>query len=203
VVEWIVDTIARFGYGGIFLLMVLENLFPPIPSEVIMPLAGFAAARGDMSFAGVILAGVAGTVVGNLPWYWLGHRLGHERIRRLAGRFGRIWTISPAEVDEAVRWFERHGWIAVFFGRMLPTIRTVISAPAGVARMPMWGFLLFTTMGSLIWIGLLTLAGLLLEAHYEAVADYVDPLSKVVIAGVVLAYVYRLVRGYGKDEGGR
>lgn len=202
-VEWIVDTIAQFGYGGIFLLMVAENLFPPIPSEVIMPLAGFAAARGDMSLTGVMIAGVAGTVVGNLPWYWLGHALGHDRLRRLAARFGRIWTISPSEVDEAVRWFERHGWTAVFFGRMLPTIRTVISAPAGVARMPMWGFLLFTTLGSTIWIGILTVAGLFLEAHYDTVADYVDPLSKVVIAGVVLAYVYRLVRGYGKDETAR
>jgi membrane protein DedA with SNARE-associated domain len=202
-VEWIVDTIAQFGYGGIFLLMVLENLFPPIPSEVIMPLAGFAAARGDLSLVGVVLAGVAGTVVGNLPWYFLGHALGHERLRRLAGRFGRIWTISPSEVDDAVRWFGRYGWTAVFFGRMVPTIRTVISAPAGVARMPMWGFLLFTTLGSLLWIGLLTGAGLVLEAHYEAVADYVDPLSKAVVAGVALAYLYRLVRGYGKDKAAR
>jgi membrane protein DedA with SNARE-associated domain len=203
VVEWIVDTINQFGYGGIFLLMVLENLFPPIPSEVIMPLAGFAAARGDLSVAGVIVAGVVGTVVGNLPWYYLGYVLGHGRMRALAGRFGRIWTISPADVDDAVRWFERYGWVAVFFGRMLPTIRTVISAPAGVSRMPMWGFLLFTTLGSLVWIGLLTVAGLFLEAHYDQVEAYVDPLSKIVIAAVVIGYVYRLVRGYGKDGAAR
>lgn len=201
-IEWIVQTIADLGYVGIFGLMVLENLFPPIPSELIMPLAGFAVARGDLGLPGVLAAGVAGSVVGNIPWYLAGRYLGHARLRALAGRYGRIWTISPDEVDRAVAWFRRYGSGAVFLGRLVPAIRTVISAPAGVARMNVALFLAVTTAGTVFWIGLLTGAGVLLEAQYTRVADYVDPVSKAVVAGLVLMYVYRLVRGYGRDGGG-
>jgi membrane protein DedA with SNARE-associated domain len=201
-IEWIVQTIADLGYVGIFGLMVLENLFPPIPSELIMPLAGFAVARGDLGLPGVLAAGVAGSVVGNIPWYLAGRYLGHARLRALAGRYGRIWTISPDEVDRAVAWFHRYGSGAVFLGRLVPAIRTVISAPAGVARMNVALFLAVTTAGTVFWIGLLTGAGVLLEAQYTRVADYVDPVSKAVVAGLVLMYVYRLVRGYGRDGGG-
>jgi membrane protein DedA with SNARE-associated domain len=201
-IEWIVQTIADLGYAGIFGLMVLENLFPPIPSELIMPLAGFAVARGDLGLPGVLAAGVAGSVVGNIPWFLAGRYLGHERLRALAGRYGRIWTISPDEVDRAVAWFRRYGPGAVFLGRLVPAIRTIISAPAGVARMNVSLFLAVTTAGTVFWIGLLTAAGVLLEAQYARVADYVDPVSKAVVAGLVLMYVYRLVRGYGRGSGG-
>jgi len=201
-IEWIVQTIADLGYAGIFALMVLENLFPPIPSELIMPLAGFAAARGDLSLEGVVAAGVAGSVVGNVPWYVAGRTLGHARLRALAARYGRIWTISPDEVDRAVAWFRRFGAAAVFLGRMVPAIRTIVSAPAGIARMPVVAFLAITTAGTVLWIALLAAAGYLLEAQYARVAEYVDPVSKAVVAGLVLMYVYRLVRGYGRDRGG-
>jgi membrane protein DedA with SNARE-associated domain len=195
--EWIVGVVSSAGYIGVAALMALENLFPPIPSELIMPVAGFAAARGDLTITGVILAGTAGSVIGTLPWYWLGRRLGRRRIRHLAERHGRWLTISPDEVDRAHGWFERHGGKAVFFGRLIPAIRTLISVPAGIAAMPMGRYLAWSTLGSLIWTSLLALAGYVLESQYDLVAAYMDPVSKGVIALMVLTYLYRVVRRKG------
>lgn len=192
--DWVVTTIEGWGYLGVFLLMVAENVFPPIPSEIIMPLAGFLAGRGDLSLTLTILAGTAGSVTGTLMWYWIGMAIGEERLKRLAARHGRLLTLSPADIDTADRWFQRHGTAAVFFGRMLPTIRTLISVPAGLARMPFGRFLLYTTLGSALWTGVLTVAGLVLHENYALVADYVDPLSKAVVASVVAIYLWRVIR---------
>lgn len=197
--DGIVDFIAQTGYLGVFLLMVLENLFPPIPSELIMPLAGFAAAKGDLSASGVLLAGTAGSVLGALPWYYAGYFFGSERLKRLAERFGRWMTISPREVDSAADWFERHGWKATLFGRLIPAIRTLISTPAGMVAMPMRAFLFYSTLGSLVWIAALTSAGYLLHGQYHLVTDYIDPLSKVVVLAVVGLYLYRLLAHKGTD----
>lgn len=190
----IVDIVSSTGYIGVFLLMFLENVFPPIPSELIMPLAGFSAANGELNFVGVVAAGTAGSVVGALPWYYAGAKLGKARLMRFADRHGYWLTMEPADIETANEWFGRHGKAAVFFGRLLPTIRTLISVPAGLARMPMVAFLAYSTVGSLIWTALLALAGYLLESQYEKVSNYIDPISIAVIALVVLTYVYRLVR---------
>jgi len=197
--DGIVDIIAQTGYLGVFLLMVLENVFPPIPSELIMPLAGFAAAKGDLNVFGVLLAGVAGSVFGALPWYYAGYFFGSDRLKRLAGRFGRWMTVTPQEVDRASAWFERHGWQATLFGRLVPAVRTLISTPAGMVAMPMRAFLFYSTVGSLLWAGLLTCAGYLLHGQYALVADYVDPLSKLVVLAVVGIYLYRLVTHKGEQ----
>lgn len=191
--DWIVSTLGQWGYTGIALLMFLENLFPPIPSELIMPLAGFTAARGDLSLVLVIVAGVVGSVVGALPWYYAGKLLGEVRMAALAARYGRLMTVSPGDVHNAVQWFDRHGWVAVLFGRLLPAIRTLISVPAGIARMKMLPFLIYTTVGSAFWTAFLAVSGYLLESKYELVQDYIDPISKIVVAAVVLAYLYRLI----------
>lgn len=186
--------IEQGGYLGIFGLMFLENLFPPIPSEVIMPLAGFLAARGDLNFFAVIVTGTLGAFVGALPWYYAGALLGEQRMRRLAERFGRWLTMSGQDVSEASLWFRAHGGRkAVFFGRLVPAIRTLISVPAGIARMPLRTFSLYTLAGSMIWTTVLTLAGYLLHAEYNQVADYVDPASKLVVLAVVGIYLYRLI----------
>jgi membrane protein DedA with SNARE-associated domain len=190
----IVEVVSAFGYLGVFMLMLLENIFPPIPSELIMPLAGFVAARGELNFAGVIVAGTAGSVVGALPWYYAGATLGQARMKKLAARWGHWLTLSPEDVDKANGWFDRHGKGAVFFGRLIPAVRTLISVPAGIAGMPMSKFLIYSTLGSLIWTALLALSGFLLESQYEKVAEYVDPVSKAVVASIVLIYLYRLVR---------
>lgn len=190
----ITDIVSQSGYLGIFLLMLAENVFPPIPSELIMPLAGFVAARGELDLILVILSGTAGSVVGALPWYYAGALFGKDRLKRMANRFGRWMTVSPADIDMASDWFERHEGAAVFFGRLVPAIRTLISVPAGIVRMPMLPFLAYSTIGSLIWTTLLTMAGFLLESQYEVVEGYVDPLSKLVVLTVVAVYVYRFIR---------
>ncbi|EIK52424.1 alkaline phosphatase [Stutzerimonas stutzeri TS44] len=190
----ITGLISQGGYFGILALMLLENLFPPIPSEVIMPLAGFLAARGELNIVGVVIAGTLGSFLGALPWYYAGALLGEKRMRRLAQRYGRWLTISGDDVTEAGLWFRAHGRKAVFFGRLVPAIRTLISVPAGIARMPLRSFVFYTLAGSSIWTFLLALAGYLLHAEYERVAEYLDPGSKIVLGVIVLIYLYRLVR---------
>ncbi len=190
----IVEIVSSLGYVGVFLLMLLENIFPPIPSELIMPLAGFVAARGDLNFIAVILVGTAGSVVGALPWYYAGAKLGQKRMKHLAERWGHWLTLSPEDVDKASDWFGRHGKAAVFFGRLIPAVRTLISVPAGIAGMSMPLFLLYSTLGSLIWTALLALAGYLLESQYEKVSQYMDPISTGVVVLMVLYYLYRLIR---------
>ena len=200
--EFIVNIVQQGSYGGVFLLMALENLFPPIPSELIMPLAGFAAARGDMNVVLVVLAGTLGSVIGALPWYYAGKRFGLDRIKRLASRHGRWMTVSPDDVDTAMHRFERHGRAVVFFGRLIPAIRTLISVPAGINRMHMAPFLTFSIAGSLLWTGVLTAAGYVLNSQYERVAEYLDPVSKGVLILIVGIYVYRLVTHPAKRADG-
>ena len=190
----IVEIVSAFGYIGVFLLMLLENIFPPIPSELIMPLAGFVAARGDLNFIAVIVVGTAGSVVGALPWYYAGAKLGQARMKRFAERWGHWLTLSPEDVDKASEWFDRHGKGAVFFGRLIPAVRTLISVPAGIAGMSMTKFLIYSTLGSLIWTALLALAGYLLESQYEKVSEYMNPISTGVVVLMVLYYLYRLIR---------
>ena len=197
----IVEIVSAFGYLGVFLLMLLENIFPPIPSELIMPLAGFVAARGYLNFIAVILVGTAGSVVGALPWYYAGAKLGQARMKRFAERWGHWLTLSPEDVDKASEWFDRHGKGAVFFGRLIPAVRTLISVPAGIAGMSMTKFLLYSTLGSLIWTALLALAGYLLESQYEKVSEYMNPISTGVVVLMVLYYLYRLIRQrFGRKE---
>ncbi|MFG3502236.1 DedA family protein [Pseudomonas sp. NPDC047963] len=197
----IVEIVSAFGYVGVFLLMLLENIFPPIPSELIMPLAGFVAARGDLNFIAVIVVGTAGSVVGALPWYYAGAKLGQARMKRFAERWGHWLTLSPEDVDKASEWFDRHGKGAVFFGRLIPAVRTLISVPAGIAGMSMTKFLIYSTLGSLIWTALLALAGYLLESQYEKVSEYMNPISTGVVVLMVLYYLYRLIRQrFGRKE---
>lgn len=191
--EMITEFVSERGYLGVFLLMVLENIFPPVPSELIMPLAGFTAARGELHVAGVVAAGTAGSVLGTLPYYLGGKWYGLNRLKKLADAHGRLLTVSADEVEHAFQVFKGHGRKAVFFGRLVPAIRTLISVPAGICTMQLLPFLAFSVAGSLIWTGALTAAGFALEANYSAVRDYVDPLSKGIVALIVAGYVYRLV----------
>lgn len=191
--DWVVSTIEGWGYLGVLLLMVAENVFPPIPSEVIMPLAGYLVGSGKLSLGLTILVGTLGSVLGTLMWYYIGMWFGEERLKRFAARHGRLLTLSPGDITAAHDWFVRHGAMAVFFGRMIPAIRTLISVPAGLARMPLWKFLFYTVIGSALWTGALTFAGLLLHENYALVADWVDPMSKLVVVTVVAVYVYRVI----------
>lgn len=196
--DWITGMLEGSGYFGVLALMLVENLFPPIPSELIMPLAGFLAAQGQMSLIGVILAGTAGSLLGALFWYGVGRTIGTRRVRALAERFGRWMTVGPRDVDRADAWFDRYGWGAVFFGRMVPVVRTLISIPAGLAEMALLPFLAVTAAGSAIWVSGLTIAGYLLRDGFHAVEEWLNPVSNVVVGGLVIWYFYRVIRGYGR-----
>ncbi|MDX1540565.1 MAG: DedA family protein [Geminicoccaceae bacterium] len=181
------------GYLGIALLMFAENLFPPIPSEVIMPLAGFSAGEGKLDIALVVVAGSVGSLAGALLWYYIGRWIGRERLRRFASRYGRFLTVEPRELDSAFAWFGEHGSKAVFFGRLVPAIRTLISVPAGICAMPMIRFLIWSGLGTVIWTGALAAAGYLLGEQHQKVAAWMNPISYGVIGLLVLVYLYRVV----------
>lgn len=190
--DWITSAVEQTGYLGIMLLMFIENVFPPIPSELIMPLAGFTAAQGNRSFILVVLAGTLGSLLGALLWYYIGKWLGLERIKRLAARHGRWLTVSPEDVDKAADWFGRHCGKSVLIGRLIPTIRTLISVPAGVFGMALGKFLLYSILGTALWTGLLAGAGYLLENRYAEVSSYLNPLSNLILGLIVLGYLYRV-----------
>jgi membrane protein DedA with SNARE-associated domain len=187
-VEWITSTMKALGYGGIGLLMFLENLFPPIPSELIMPLAGFTVSKGEMNFQYAVLAGVVGTVLGTLIWYYAGILVGEARLRVLADRYGKWLGLSGEDIDKANHWFYRHGTKAVFFGRLVPGIRTIISLPAGISRMRLAPYLVYSTIGSTIWTVLLTYAGYALGENYDRVDQYLAPVSKIVLVTLVIGF---------------
>lgn len=190
--DWIASLIDAIGPWGVGLLMLLENVFPPIPSELIMPLAGFIAAQGKMGLVVAVLAGTLGSLAGATFWYGIGRAVGVDRLRRWADTHGRWMTLSPEDIDTAQHWFERHGSYAVFLGRLVPTVRTLISVPAGLARMPLLPFLLWSGLGSLMWTSLLAGAGYVLQARYHQVEDWVNPVSTVVVVAIVLIYVWRV-----------
>ena len=177
------------GYSAIFAAMFLENLFPPIPSELIMPLGGFYVQQGQLDLLPVVFAGLLGTVLGAFPWYGIGRLINEERIEQWLKRHGRWIGISPEELARSRRWFSRYGTALVFWGRLIPGIRTLISVPAGIELMPLAPFLIWTTVGSLIWTLLLTLAGMVLGEGYSSVELWIEPVSRVVKVGLVIALV--------------
>jgi membrane protein DedA with SNARE-associated domain len=191
--DFIIDAIARAGYLGIFLLMVLENVFPPVPSEVIMGLGGVLVARGEMDFWPLLVVGTLGTVAGNYAWYWLGDRWGYERTQPFFDRWGRWLTIDFEHMTAASRFFNRHGQWVVFFLRFSPFMRTLISLPAGLAHMNVWRFLVFTAAGSAVWNTLLIYGGTVLARYlkeYEAVMGW----AVLGIIGLALAgYIWRVL----------
>ncbi|QZZ20862.1 DedA family protein [Leptothermofonsia sichuanensis E412] len=182
--EWITNTMNSLGYLGIGLLMFLENIFPPIPSELIMPLAGFTVAQGKMNLGGVLLAGVVGTMVGTLPWYYAGQWLGESRLRRLADRHGKWLALSGRDIDQANDWFQKHGARAVLLCRLVPGVRTVISLPAGISQMSILAFLLYSFVGTTAWIVILTALGYFLGNNYHLVEYYLGAVSRLVLFGL-------------------
>lgn len=191
---WIEHMMNSMGYFGIALLMFLENVFPPLPSELIMPYAGFAAARGELSLIGVTLAGAVGSLVGQLPLYYLGKIVGKERLKRWADRHGQWLTLSGEDIEKANGWFDRHGGKAVLLGRVVPGVRSLISIPAGFAHMNLPLFLLYSGIGTTIWAGLLAYLGSLLGRNYETVGRYLGPATYVVLGLLVVVAAMQIVR---------
>ncbi|MFP5333844.1 MAG: DedA family protein [Actinomycetes bacterium] len=189
---FVADVIAALGAWGVGLLTLVETVFPPIPSEVVLPLAGFLSGQGRMGLVSVLVASTAGSVAGALLLYAAGARLGAERSERLLAR---LPLMEVEDVNRAEDWFLRHGRSAIFFGRLVPGVRSLISLPAGTTRMPMGQFLLYTTAGSAIWNALLVGGGFWLGTQWRRVERYADLLDLVVIAVLVVLVCWYVVRG--------
>jgi len=177
------------GYAVIAAVMLLENVFPPIPSELVMPLGGFYVQQGKLELVPVILAGLIGTVLGAWFWYGIGRLINEQRIEHWLERHGKWIGISPADLARSRRWFNRHGSAVVFWGRIIPGVRTLVSVPAGIELMPQLPFLAWTTAGSLIWIIVLTLLGQGLGEGYQRVELWIEPLAKLVKVLLMMAAV--------------
>ena len=199
IAAWAISLMETLGGPGAGLAIALENLFPPLPSEIILPLAGFTAHQGSLSLVSVLIWTTVGSIVGALALYGLGAWLGRRRLLAIAERMP---LIKVEDVHRAEAWFERHGSKAVFFGRMIPIFRSLISIPAGVERMPLLRFTLLTATGSAIWNTIFVLAGYLLGANWHVVEDYAGVFQKVVIGVVVvavIAWVFLRVRRLRQD----
>ncbi len=183
--EWLYTTTTAIGYPGIMLLMFAENICPPLPSELIMPLAGFAAAQGNLSFVGVVLAGSFGALLGQLPYYALGYWVGEEKLFLWTDRYGRWLLLSSTDIRRADHWFDRYGRWAVFFGRLVPGLRMLIPLPAGLSRMPVTIFLAFSLFGTVAWTSLLVLLGFVLQQNYQLVSRYLG-IATLWVAGFAL-----------------
>ena len=183
IVDWVIELMKDIGGPGIALGIFLENLFPPIPSEVILPLAGFTAAQGHYTRVEAVLWATLGSVAGALLLYGIGAALGLDRLRVIAHKMP---LVDVADVDKADAWFSKHGPKAVFFGRFVPGVRSLISIPAGIDRMRMTSFLFYTTAGSLIWNTIFVWIGYQLGDRYHLVEEYMDPISKAVYALIIL-----------------
>ena len=192
--EWITGIIGRRGYAGVAALTFMENVFPPIPSELVIPLAGFVAAEGGLRLDMVIVAAVIGSVAGATIWYEVGRRIGEHRLRRWIDRSGKWLTISASDLDRAQAWFRRHGRIAVFAGRLVPGVRTFISLPAGFTRMSRGTFVLYTVLGSALWTAALAYAGVALRANFAIVGDYIDVATNLVLAAFAVIMIRRYLK---------
>lgn len=191
--RFILDLITAGGYWGIAFLMAMENVFPPIPSEVIMGLGGIAVARGQMKLGWLVAAGTIGTVIGNYFWYWLGRRFGYHGLKPFVDRWGRWLTADWEDVERITRYFHQRGGWVVFVFRFMPTFRTIVSLPAGMAKMPRWRFLVATAGGSAIWNTVLAGAGMVLGNRFEELNRYVGPIAVAIMVGIVGLYLYRVV----------
>ena len=197
--NWVQDVINQFGYFGVALLVVIENIFPPIPSEIVLPFAGFVAQQGsagvaqsDTSVIGMMIAATIGSVVGALILYVISSAIGPERLRAFVQRFGRWFGVKQTDLLRAEAWFDRRSFVAVLVGRCVPLIRSIVSIPAGFRRMKLTSFILLTAVGSAVWNIALIGAGAILGDQWERVGEYVGVFQWLVI-GAILVLLVRFV----------
>jgi len=192
--NWAQSAISSLGYVGLGLVMFLENVFPPIPSEVVLPLAGSLTVEGRFTLVGVTLVGALGSLAGALFFYGLGRWLGEARVRRLIERYGRWLFLSVADFDRAKAWFDRYGESVVFFGRMVPMVRSLISIPAGLVGMDLARFNLYTALGTVLWSLLLAWAGRVLGQNWPLVSAWIGRYEHLVLAAIGIGAVVFIIR---------
>ena len=189
---WVERLIEQSGYLGVGFLMFLETLFPPIPSEVIMPVAGVTAADGKLNLLLVILSGTAGAMLGNILWYLAARALGVDRLKPFIQRHGKWLTVSWREVERAHDWMEKHGAAFVLLGRLVPTVRSLVSIPAGLLDMRFRTFVIASTLGTFAWTALLAGAGFRLKSDFEQIDQFITPVANAILGAMVVIYLWRL-----------
>ncbi|MEU7993338.1 DedA family protein [Rothia amarae] len=200
IINWIIHLMEILGAPGVGVAVFLENVFPPIPSEVVLPLAGFTASQGNMNLIAAFLWATAGSVVGAYLLYWLGAVIGANRLRRVADW---MWLVEIEDVDKSLHWFDKYGKLSILFGRLIPGVRSLISIPAGIDRMNVLSFGLFTLLGSAVWNALLIYLGFILGENWSQVADVIGQFStviKIVIAALIIWVIIKLIRRQKKRQ---
>ncbi|MEQ2527091.1 DedA family protein [Robertmurraya yapensis] len=187
--NWLMDIMSEYGYIGILLLIALENIFPPIPSEVILTFGGFLTTTTDMTIIGVVIASTIGSIIGAIVLYFLGRQLDVERLEKIVDKWGRVLRVTKDDIHKADAWFDKYGPWTVFFCRFIPLIRSLISIPAGMSNMNFWVFLLFTSVGTMIWNIVLVCLGAKLGDSWDLIVEKMDVYSNVVYALIVVAFV--------------
>ena len=198
-----VETNPSFAYFVIGFAMFLENIVPPIPSEIIMPLGGYFVYQGSLNFYVLVLFGTVGTLMGSLPWYLIGRALNEERISKFLDNKGKFLGITSIDLSRSRKWFDQYGTLLVFWGRLIPGIRTLISVPAGIELMPLGTFLIWTSLGTVIWVSALTAAGYLFGENYQNISLYLDDLKiflKPIIALLLVFLFIKYLRKYKKNK---
>ena len=199
-----VEANTTIAYLTISLAMFLENIIPPIPSEIIMPLGGFFVYQQKLNFYILVFWGLLGTIAGSLPWYYLGKLANEKRLSNFLDKRGKYLGITPDDLAKSKRWFDKYGVSLVFWGRLVPGIRTLISVPAGMELMPLKRFLVWTTLGSLIWVSLLTYAGYVFGENYQIIETYLDQIKYFVKPVLILIFFYFsikfIIRFYNRNK---
>lgn len=187
--SWITDIMEQFGYAGIFFMMALENVFPPIPSEIVLPFGGFLTTTSDLTVTGVIITATSGSVLGAIILYGIGLLIDVERMEKIVERWGHIIRIKKEDIHKADAWFDKYGYWTVLFCRMIPLIRSLISIPAGMSNMNFTLFLLFTLIGTLIWNIILIMIGVVLGANWDHILGFMDMYSTITYGLIALGIV--------------
>ncbi|WOE31403.1 MULTISPECIES: DedA family protein [unclassified Acinetobacter] len=194
--QWVISIMEQLGYAGIALLMFLDNVFPPLPSEIIMPSAGYAASQGELILLGVIVFGSIGSLLAAAVLYWVGYKFKHQHIFACVQRYGKYLGINVSDVQKALTWFERYGHRIVFFGRMIPAIRSLISIPAGMSHMPFWKFMLFSGLGTIIWTTFLACIGYYFGENQALMQQIFSQAGYVILLITAIVISWLLYRKY-------
>lgn len=187
--EWITNIMEQFGYAGIFFMMALENVFPPIPSEIVLPFGGFMTTNSDLTVTGVIITATCGSVLGAIILYGIGLLIDVERLEKIVDRWGHIIRIKKEDIRKADKWFDKYGYWTVLFCRMIPLIRSLISVPAGMSNMNFTLFLLFTLIGTLIWNVILIMIGVVLGENWSSILEFMDMYSTITYSLIAIGIV--------------
>lgn len=194
--QWITSIMEQLGYFGIALLMFLDNIFPPIPSEIIMPSAGYTASQGQLLLVGVVIAGCIGSLVAAALLYWVGYTFNHERIFRFVDRYGKFLFLKSVDVKKSLDWFEQYGHRIVFFGRMIPAVRSLISIPAGMSHMPFWKFMFYSSLGTIIWTTFLASVGFYFGENQILMQQIFSQASYIILSLLAIFLLWLTYRRY-------